>query len=43
MRTNIAEAETAFANYKQGAAAIAQNVTSDAQSIRAEANEIKLD
>lgn len=43
MRRNIAEADTAFANYKQAAQSIAQDVKSDAADIRSEAQKIRLD
>lgn len=43
MRRNIAEADTAFQNYKQAAQSIAQDVQADAANIRSEAQRVKLD
>lgn len=43
MRRNIAEADTAFQNYKQAAQSIAQDVQADAANIRSEAQKVKLD
>lgn len=43
MRRNITEADTAFQNYKENAEKIAQDVMSDAESVRSEAKKIRLD
>lgn len=43
MRRNIAEADTAFQNYRQAAQSIAQDVQADAANIRSEAQKVKLD
>lgn len=43
MRRNIAEADTAFQNYKQAAQAIAQDIHSDAQAIRDDAQKIRIE
>ena len=43
MRRNIAEAVTAFQNYRQAAQSIAQDVQADAANIRSEAQKVKLD
>ena len=43
MRRNIAEADTAFQNYRQAAQSLAQDVQADAANIRSEAQKVKLD
>lgn len=43
MRRNIAEADTAFQNYKQAAQSIAQDIRSDAQAVRDEASKIRIE
>jgi len=43
IRRNVEESRVAFQNYAQGAQQISQSVSSDAQSVRSKANEIKLD
>lgn len=43
MRRNISEADNAFQNYKEAAQQIAQNVSTDAEQVRSEAQKIKLD